>query len=115
MKKSLAIIGTQGLPNKYGGFETLAEYLTKYLCNEFEITVYCSSKAYKNRRKRYNGSNLKYIPFNANGSSSILYDTISIIYSVNKYDKILILGCSGGGLCPFYGHGRVNLYLMPEG
>lgn len=101
MKKSLAIIGTQGLPNKYGGFETLAEYLTQYLCNEFEITVYCSSKAYKNRIKRYNSSNLKYIPFNANGSSSILYDSISLIYSVNKYDKILILGCSGGGLMPF--------------
>ncbi len=30
-KDKIAIIGTAGIPSKYGGFETLAEYLTKNL------------------------------------------------------------------------------------
>lgn len=100
MKKRIAIIGTQGLPNNYGGFETLTEYLTQYLSEYFEITVFCSSKVYKNQVKRYNNSNLKYIPFSANGGSSIIYDSISLVLSLN-FDKILILGASSGLLLPF--------------
>lgn len=100
MKKRIAIIGTQGLPNKYGGFETLTEYLTQYLSEDFEITVFCSSKVYKNQIKRYNNTNLKYIPFSANGGYSILYDSISLLLSLN-YDKILILGASSGLLLSF--------------
>lgn len=29
----VAIVGIQGLPNQYGGFETLSEFLVKYLGN----------------------------------------------------------------------------------
>ena len=42
MKKKIAIIGTQGVPSKYGGFETLVEYLLTYLSKDFDITVFCS-------------------------------------------------------------------------
>ena len=42
MKKKVALIGTNGIPAKYGGFETLTEFLAKHLNNEFEISVYCS-------------------------------------------------------------------------
>jgi len=98
-KTTIAIIGTQGLPNKYGGFETLVEYLTKYLSNEFEITVFCSSKIYKNKLNTYNNSKLKYLPFNANGWESLLYDSISIFLSL-KYDKILLLGSNGSFVMP---------------
>lgn len=38
----IAIVGIQGLPNQYGGFETLSEYLVKYLGDKHNITVYCS-------------------------------------------------------------------------
>ena len=30
----LAIVGIRGIPNNYGGFETLAEYLVEYLATE---------------------------------------------------------------------------------
>lgn len=98
-KKSLAIIGIQGIPNKYGGFETLVEFLTKYLSNDFNITVFCSSKAYKNRIKKYNNATLKYLPINANGGESIIYDSLSLLLSLS-FDKILILGSSGGLIMP---------------
>ena len=38
MKKKLAIVGTVGIPAKYGGFETLTEYITKDLSEEYDIT-----------------------------------------------------------------------------
>ena len=42
--QKLAIIGTVGLPAKYGGFETLAQQLVLQLNKQFDMTVYCSGK-----------------------------------------------------------------------
>jgi len=97
----VAIIGTVGLPANYGGFETLTEYLTKHLANRFDITVYCSSKSYQNKIKSYNNAQLKYIPLNANGVQSILYDVISIFNALFFADVLLILGVSGCIILPF--------------
>lgn len=99
MKKKLAIIGTQGLPNKYGGFETLADHLSRYLIHDFEVIVFCSSVVYDKKITNFNGVKLRYLPLSANGFSSILYDSISLLLSL-KYDKILILGASSGYLLP---------------
>ena len=98
--KKIAIIGSVGLPAKYGGFETLTEYLTKHLANRFEITVYCSSRAYKSRKKIYNNAGLKYISLRANGPQSILYDIVSIISALRNSDVLLILGVSGCIILP---------------
>lgn len=102
-KKKLAIIGTVGLPAKYGGFETLAEHLVKEMSEEFEITVYCSGKKYpkSERKKEYLGAKLVYLPFDANGISSIIYDCISILHALFFADVLLVLGVSGGIMLPF--------------
>lgn len=97
----VSIIGTVGLPAKYGGFETLVNYLTQNLADKFNITVYCSGKAYLNQIKTYNGANLKYINLSANGFQSIFYDIISIFKSLKNSDVLLILGVSGCIVLPF--------------
>ena len=51
MIKKIAIIGTVGIPAKYGGFETLVENLTKYLNKDYEFNVYCSQKSYSQKRQ----------------------------------------------------------------
>lgn len=99
--KSLGIIGSVGIPANYGGFETLVEYLTKYLNLHYDITVYCSSKAYKKKHKTYNNVSLKYIGLRANGIQSILYDFFSLI-KARKNDIILILGVSGCIFLPLF-------------
>lgn len=103
MKTKVAIIGTVGLPAKYGGFETLAAHLVEELSNTYDFTVYCSSKKYsgKERYKSWKGAHLKYIPLDANGIQSILYDTWSIIHSLFFSDVLLILGVAGAWLLPF--------------
>ena len=40
----IAIIGTNGVPSNYGGFETLVEQLVINLSPYLDITVFCSSK-----------------------------------------------------------------------
>jgi glycosyltransferase involved in cell wall biosynthesis len=100
MKKLVGIVGCAGIPARYGGFETLAENLVKELGNEFEFIVYCSSFDYKIKRKEYGKARLKYIPINANGRSSILYDVVSILDAIIKVDLVLVLGVGGAFLFP---------------
>ena len=38
--KKISIIGTNGIPAKYGGFETLVEHLVMNLASQYEITVF---------------------------------------------------------------------------
>jgi len=94
-KKRVALIGTNGIPAKYGGFETLTEYLAKYLNEEFEITVYCAKTPKENRLKKYHNSKLIYISLKANGWQSMIYDALSICHAMFASDVLVILGFSG--------------------
>src|ERR1700761_8883615 len=102
-KKKIAIIGTVGIPARYGGFETLAEHMVRHMGEEYDITVYCTKKRYsrEERRKEYLGARLIYLPLNANGISSIFYDCLSILHALLYADILLVLGVSGGILFPF--------------
>ncbi|MFK7935400.1 MAG: DUF1972 domain-containing protein [Saprospiraceae bacterium] len=99
----LSIIGTVGVPARYGGFETLVHYLVPHLRERFDMTIYCSGKAYpKNEQKEtWQGANLHYIPLEANGLQSVLYDIWSMIHALKHSDVLLILGVSGCIFLPF--------------
>ncbi|ATL46242.1 glycosyl transferase [Chitinophaga caeni] len=111
-KKKIAIIGSVGIPAKYGGFETLAQYLAEGLQNEFDITVYCSSKSYAIKNEKFENISLKYIPFNANGWQSILYDVASIIHAFRNNDRLLILGVSGAIIYPLLKQFSKNKFIV---
>ncbi|MEZ5734210.1 MAG: DUF1972 domain-containing protein [Novosphingobium sp.] len=100
----LAIVGSVGLPAKYGGFETLVENLALHHdANRIEcaVTVYCSAKFYADRPDRFHNVELKYIPLGANGPQSIPYDIVSMFSALwNGADVILVLGVSGAIAIP---------------
>lgn len=99
--KKVAVIGTVGVPAKYGGFETLVENIIGDNCSEgVEYSIYCSSKSYQQQSKEYKGAKLKYIPLKANGAQSILYDIVSVFCAINHADVLLILGVSGCLILP---------------
>ncbi len=102
MRNKTAIIGTVGIPAKYGGFETLVEYLTKHIGKDLDVTVFCSGKTYKKKLTRYNNARLKYINLNANGMQSILYDTLSLFRAARTANVILVLGISGCIFLPLF-------------
>lgn len=95
----ISVIGTVGVPASYGGFETLAERLIE--TDKAEFTVYCSSKHYKERPKNFKNANLIYIPIDANGVSSIMYDLFSMLHAlISGHKNFLILGVSGAIFFP---------------
>ena len=98
----IAILGAQGLPNQYGGFETLAEFLVKFLSKEHEITVYCSGVDQKGRPEEYMGAKLKYYHVTSHGGKGILYDCMCLWDAAcGDYDVLLLLACWAGPLIPF--------------
>lgn len=103
MKTKVAIIGTVGLPAKYGGFETLAAHLVEELSDQYDFTVYCSSKKYskEGRSDEWNGVKLKYLPLDANGIQSVPYDTLSIVHALFTSNVLLVLGVAGAWVLPF--------------
>ena len=102
-KKTVAIIGTVGVPASYGGFETLVENIIGENASEdVEYTIFCSSKAYSDQKTDYKGAKLKYVGLKANGAQSTLYDILSMMRTSNKYDVALILGVSGCIFLPIF-------------
>ncbi len=99
--KKVAIIGTQGVPAKYGGFETLVENIIGENCSDdVQYTIFCSGKDMPERIREHKGARLKYVCFKANGVQSIPYDIVSMMRAICGYDAILILGVSGCTFLP---------------
>jgi len=97
----VSLIGTNGIPAKYGGFETLTEYLAKYLNTDYDLYCYCAKKPVENRLLSYYNTKLIYLPFKANGWQSMVYDFFSIVDSLFKHNVLVVLGFSGVFAFPF--------------
>lgn len=102
--KQVAIVGIQGVPAKYGGFETLVENMIGENCSpEVCYTIFCSGKDYAMHIGTYKGAKLKYVPlFHANGAQSTPYDILSMLKCLRGYDTVLILGVSGCIFLPIF-------------
>lgn len=103
-KIRLSIVGSAGVPARYGGFETLVENLAIYSEEknvDFEITIYCSGPYYDERIESFHGAKLRYVPLKANGAQSIAYDIWSMFSALfHRADVILVLGVSGAMVIP---------------
>ena len=113
--RKIGIIGTNGLPARYGGWEMLVQNLCNYLKDDFKIYVYTSSISVDEKPKNINGINLKYIPLKANGFQSIVYDIVSMIDAVRYCDTLLILGISGCIFLPFIKPFKKKIVINPDG
>ena len=83
----VAIIGTQGVPARYGGFETLAHQLVLHLATRFSISVYCSGRFYakQERARAWSGAQLHYLPLSAHGVQSVIYDAVAMASAVRAF------------------------------
>lgn len=98
-KPVVFILGTAGVPANYGGFETLAENLIED--DSFEWHVFCPKDRYDKRLDSYKNARLHYLPINANGVASVVYDIASLMIAVRyKPDWVLLLGVSGALALP---------------
>lgn len=114
--KKLAIVGTNGLPGRYGGWDQLLEHLVERLSATHDITVYASKFHYEEHPPTYRGAKLVYLPLKANGFQSIPYDVLSVLHAAwRRADVVLVLGTSGCIAFPLFRLLGVRLVLNPDG
>ncbi len=62
-KPRIAILGHRGIPNSYGGFETLAEEISDRLVGfGSKVVVYCRQNYFKMQPPKHKGADLVYLP-----------------------------------------------------
>jgi rhamnosyltransferase len=98
-KVRLAILGSRGIPNSYGGYETIAQELATGLAQEgFEVYVSCESKGLRMKAHGiYGGVRLVYFPIIKairNVSEVMIYDAFSVFWATFVADIIYMLGYS---------------------
>ena len=49
--KTVAVVGTVGVPACYGGFESLVQNLVDYQSDDIQYQIFCSSKKYEKKMK----------------------------------------------------------------
>jgi glycosyltransferase involved in cell wall biosynthesis len=101
----IAIVGTVGLPPRYGGFETLAAALAvaaeeRWLTGRLAVT--CSApRTPRPRPQTWAGATLAYRPFDANGPGSIAHDIAALLWAWRDgREAVLLLGVSGAPALP---------------
>jgi glycosyltransferase involved in cell wall biosynthesis len=114
-KKVVGIIGTNGLPGKYGGWDQLVNHLTINLKRQFDFIVYTSKYNAEPGLKTYNDAKLKIIYLKANGIQSIFYDMLSLIHACFKCDTLFICGTSGCIFLPLIKLSGKKIILNPDG
>ena len=94
--KQVAIVGCQGIPANYGGFESMVENIVgENASSDVHYTVFCSGVDMPGRLHEYKGCTLKYINVKANGMLSVVYDIFCMMHTFRGYDTVLVLGVSG--------------------
>lgn len=97
----IAILGTRGVPARYGGYETFAEELGARLSKQgVRVTVYCEGIADAGSLREYKGINLEYVRAQAWGPlGTLIFDAASVIRARKGFDVVYMLGYSASPLC----------------
>lgn len=101
----IAVVGTVGVPARYGGFETLAEQLALNIDpTEHQVIFYCERSAYPEIEgsPAFAGHRRVFLPLKANGAASMVHDMLALTHAALKVrpDVLLVLGYSGAWFLP---------------
>lgn len=98
--RRVAILGTRGIPARYGGFETFAEELAVRLVEQgVEVTVYCEAEQ-TDQPESCHGVKLVYIPSTACGPlTTILFDLRCLWHARKSFDLVYMLGYGAAPFC----------------
>ncbi|MDO6430682.1 DUF1972 domain-containing protein [Flavitalea sp. BT771] len=102
MSLRIAILGTRGIPNHYGGFEQLSEYLAPGLVKAgYDVTVY-NSHHHPYREKTWKGVHIRHCydaEYFLGSAGQFVYDLNCLIDARRrKYDVILQLGYTSSSI-----------------
>ena len=121
------LIGSRGIPSRYGGFETFVQNLTRFR-HDPRIQYHVARLAEDSSRFEYQGAEVFDIPIPKLGkATAVVYDVAAMLHSLHfcrkhkeiKHPVFYILACRIGPLARIFAHAVHRLggicYLNPDG
>lgn len=111
----IAILGTRGIPARYGGFETFAERLATGLSeNDFDVTVFCEH--HNIAPDLFGRVRLRYVSAPPLGVlQTILFDLRCLWLARKSYDIVYMLGYGAAPFCVIPRMWGTRLWINPDG
>lgn len=102
MRKAVAFIGSAGVPNRYGGFESFLDACAPIMAEDRPVIVTCDAARYQDQAPCWSGVERRFIRIGANGATSVLHDLVAFFNVYRDVGAIVILGVSAGIFMPLF-------------
>ncbi|HUP65982.1 MAG TPA: glycosyltransferase [Thermoanaerobaculia bacterium] len=115
---SIAILGTRGVPNRYGGFETFAAELGRRLVQRgHRVTVYGRSHLYPERPRQWEGIDLVHLPsIRQKYLETVSHALLSSLHALGAgYDAVLLCNAANAFAIPILRAGRLPVAINVDG
>jgi glycosyltransferase involved in cell wall biosynthesis len=115
---SVALIGSRGIPGRYGGYETLMEELSvRLVARGFRVTVYCRSHSTPPGLKRWRGVELVVLPtIRTKYLDTPVHTLLSCAHAASAgYDAALVVNSANALFVPLLRVGGTPVALNVDG
>lgn len=115
---SVALIGSRGIPGRYGGYETLMEELSvRLVARGFRVTVYCRSHSTPRNLKSWRGAELVVLPtIRTKYLDTPVHTFLSCLHAATAgYDAALVVNSANALFVPLLGVGGIPVALNVDG
>ena len=115
---SVALIGSRGIPGRYGGYETLMEELSvRLVAHGFKVTVYCRSHSTPRDLTRWRGADLVVLPtVRTKYLDTPVHTFLSCLHAASAgYDAALVVNSANALFVPLLSVGGIPVALNVDG
>jgi glycosyltransferase involved in cell wall biosynthesis len=115
---SVALIGSRGIPARYGGYETLMEELSvRLLARGFRVAVYCRSHSTPSHLSRYRGVELVVLPtLRTKHLDTPVHTLLSCLHAgARGFDAALLVNSANALFVPLLAAGGIPTALHVDG
>jgi glycosyltransferase involved in cell wall biosynthesis len=112
----IALLGTRGVPARYGGFETFAERLGIGLVERgHDVTVFCE-RSNEDELSSYKGIQLRYVSVPECGpAQTVLFDLKCLWLARKGFDVVYMLGYGAAPFCLIPQLWNSEVWINPDG
>ncbi|MCH9648410.1 MAG: glycosyltransferase [Deltaproteobacteria bacterium] len=117
-KPRVALMGSRGIPNRYGGYETLMEELAPRLVKSgFDVTVYCRSHSTPRQLREFRGAKLVVLPtFRTKYLDTPVHTLLSCWHAaLGRFDSALLVNSANAIFVPWLRLARIPVALHVDG